>query len=140
MTDKHLRTSRDGARGAVGSYLTQIESTKMDVTELMVRVEGYVSAAQYVTDKHFAENYKNLDPPELTIVTSGTRYVKVFKTEKNDKERGRNGCIFAFIDRTNGDILKPATYKAPAKHARGNVFDADYGISRTGAYGPNYLK
>ncbi len=26
-----------------------------------------------------------------------------------------NGSAWAFIDRTNGDILKPASYKAPAK-------------------------
>ena len=105
-----------------------------------LRAAGYMSSAQFIVDRHFAEHYKNLDPPELTIVLTGTRYIKIFKTEASDKERGRNGCIFAFIDRTNGDILKPASYKAPAKHARGNVFDADYGISRTNSYGPGYLK
>ena len=38
-----------------------------------------------------------------------------------------------------GDIMKPATYKAPAKHARGNVFDMDFEKCLT-SYGPVYLK
>lgn len=35
-----------------------------------------------------------------------------------------------------GDLLKPATWKAPAKHARGNIID---GTARFGVYGPEYL-
>ena len=35
-----------------------------------------------------------------------------------------------------GDLLKPATWKSPAKHARGNVSD---GTARWGVYGPEYL-
>ena len=35
-----------------------------------------------------------------------------------------------------GDLLKAATWKAPAKHARGNIID---GTARYGVYGPDYL-
>lgn len=35
-----------------------------------------------------------------------------------------------------GDLLKPATWKAPAKHARGNIID---GTAKWGVYGPEYL-
>lgn len=35
-----------------------------------------------------------------------------------------------------GDLLKPASWKAPAKHARGNILD---GTARYGIYGPEYL-
>jgi hypothetical protein len=35
-----------------------------------------------------------------------------------------------------GDLLKAATWKAPAKHARGNIID---GTARYGVYGPEYL-
>ena len=47
---------------------------------------------------------------------------------------------WAFIDRSTGDVLKPATYKAPAKHARGNIFDPQNGMSSMGPYGPAYLR
>lgn len=36
-----------------------------------------------------------------------------------------------------GDLLKPATWKAPAKHARGNIID---GTAQWGEYGPSYIK
>ena len=35
-----------------------------------------------------------------------------------------------------GDLLKAATWKAPAKHSRGNIID---GTARYGVYGPEYL-
>lgn len=36
-----------------------------------------------------------------------------------------------------GDLLKAASWKAPAKHARGNIID---GTAQYGVYGPEYLK
>ena len=55
------------------------------------------------------------------------------------------GC-WGFISRVDGDLkgspikkgdlLKAATWKAPAKHARGNIID---GSARFGVYGPEYL-
>ena len=35
-----------------------------------------------------------------------------------------------------GDLLKPASWKAPAKHSRGNIID---GTARYSVYGPEYL-
>ena len=35
-----------------------------------------------------------------------------------------------------GDLLKPASWKSPAKHSRGNIFD---GSDKWNFYGPNYL-
>ena len=45
-------------------------------------------------------------------------------------------CTVGGIDYKPGDLLKAASYKAPAKHARGNIMDgtADYDI-----WGPTYL-
>lgn len=55
------------------------------------------------------------------------------------------GC-WGFISRVDGDLkgspikkgdlLKCATWKAPAKHSRGNIID---GTARYGIYGPDYL-
>ena len=35
-----------------------------------------------------------------------------------------------------GDLLKPASYKTPAKHSRGNIFD---GTDKWEFFGPKYL-
>lgn len=48
--------------------------------------------------------------------------------------------VWGFIDLSNGDILKAESWSKPAKHARGNIFADDYGMSGVGQYGPNYLK
>lgn len=63
----------------------------------------------------------------------GGRYVRVWRTD------GAFRLIFAFVCTKTGDILKPATWKAPAKHARGNIFQASHATC-TGPYGVLYLK
>lgn len=60
----------------------------------------------------------------------GRRYIKII----------RGNSVHAFVDIKNGDILKPASWKAPAKHARGSIFSEDNGISCMTPYGPVYLK
>lgn len=49
--------------------------------------------------------------------------------------------IHTFIDQSNGDILKAATWKAPAKNGvRGNIFSLDCGASVITHFGARYLK
>ena len=64
----------------------------------------------------------------------GKRYIRIAQA------RGPQRSAWAFIDTTNGDVLKPASWNAPAKHARGNIFDAFNGMKYVGPYGPAYLK
>lgn len=62
---------------------------------------------------------------------------------------GRDSSVYAFICLKDystkglgqlkaGDIHKPASFKVAAKHARGNVFDADF-VKCLTPYGPVYL-
>jgi hypothetical protein len=49
-------------------------------------------------------------------------------------------CYTKFLGHVKcGDVLKAASYKKPAKHARGNIFDDDNGLKNVGPYGPAYL-
>jgi len=68
-----------------------------------------------------------------------------------DHLSGGSRSVYAFIRLTPGenrtlgvmkvgDIHKPASYKIPSKHARGNVFSADFGASCAGVYGVAYLR
>ena len=45
-----------------------------------------------------------------------------------------------FIDIATGDVLKPASWSTPAKHARGNIYDEHSGLKWMGPSGPAYLK
>ena len=73
---------------------------------------------------HYKINWDNL------IAKSGRRYIKVIQ----------GTSVWAFIDKTNGDILKPASWRAPAKHARGNIFDGQFGVFNMTPHGPYSMR
>jgi hypothetical protein len=67
----------------------------------------------------------------------GKRYTKVMYVEARGGSES-DGHIWCFVDQ-NGDILKPASWRAPAKHARGTIYDpATWGQFRW--TGPQYLR
>lgn len=104
----------------------------------------FIEGAQAKVDAHWKETFGNLDQDfqdqqheKLNVNPNSKRYVGIFATRPCDTRFGR---IYAFIDTTNGDVLKPATFRAPAKHARGNIFDASNGLASVNHYGPAYLR
>ena len=49
----------------------------------------------------------------------GKKYIKVVREEYDERnDRWRDTTVHAFIDRNTGDVYKPASWKAPAKHVR----------------------
>ena len=52
---------------------------------------------------------------------------------------GGSKSAFAFVDALNGDVLKAASWAAPAPHARANIFKRET-WKNVGPYGPVYLK
>ena len=86
---------------------------------------------KYYTTANMVNQYKEL------VVEIGNKYIRLWNG---------TGC-WGFISRVDGnlkgapikkgDLLKPATWKAPAKHARGNIID---GTAQWGEYGPSYIK
>jgi hypothetical protein len=97
------------------------------------RLDGFLSRVQNMLDSHYRKEYPNNPVPQVQAVT-GRRYVKVIRTVQG------SGSVYCFIDRGNGDVLKPASYAAPAKHARSNIYSDDYGLSGVGPYGASYLR
>ena len=65
------------------------------------------------------------------------RYIFVFQNRTGPMG---GSSAWAFVDIKTGDVLKPASWKAPAKHARGNIFDKSNGLGSIGPYGPAYLR
>lgn len=79
----------------------------------------------------------------------GHRFIKVYSTETvNGHTKESIYCFVAVCDFSTkflgnvkkGDVMKPASYKAPAKHARGNVYDEFNGLKTCDSYGPGYLR
>ena len=85
---------------------------------------------KYYTTANMVNQYQDL------VVEIGNKYIRLWVG---------TGC-WGFISRVDGDLkgapikkgdlLKAATWKAPAKHARGNIID---GTAKYGVYGPEYL-
>lgn len=107
----------------------------MDRATLTARVKDFMVAVQAQTDRYTANNFPSLKPDRITVENwNAPKYIRVLRVGDS------TGSVHCFIDATNGDILKAAGYNKPAKHARGNIFAADLGMSCMDPYGPKYLR
>lgn len=73
-----------------------------------------------------------LDGRNLITVNHGRVYDKIVS-------HGSGQSVHCFVRKDNGDVLKSASWAAPAKHARGSIFGdtSGYGV---GSYGANYIR
>ena len=54
----------------------------------------------------------------------GKKYLKVVREEYDERnDRWRDTTVHAFINTETGEVYKPASWKAPAKHVRFNFCD-----------------
>jgi len=77
-------------------------------------------------------NYKTDDNPQYFTYIIGRKYLKVVAMEwKDEAKYGRINAapagyqpqtVHAFVDKTTGDVFLPASWNAPAKGARFNLF------------------
>ena len=65
-----------------------------------------------VLEDNFKRRYLKADPYKFSI-QSGRKYYKILKTDS-----GEGASVHAFVDKKTGEVYKPASWKAPAKHVR----------------------
>jgi hypothetical protein len=74
---------------------------------------------------------------QVYTTMKGGRYIRIVTTSIE----GHHRSVHCFVDSTNGNILKSASWKAPEKkNPRGNIFNADDGRSAMTVYGTYYLR
>ena len=67
----------------------------------------------------------------------GKKYLKVVREEFDERnDRWRDSTVHAFVDRKTGEVYKPASWKAPAKHVR---FDLSNDLDRQKLHDPNFV-
>ena len=67
----------------------------------------------------------------------GKKYLKVVREEYDERnDRWRDTTVHAFINRTTGEVYKPASWKAPAKHVR---FNLSNDLDRQNLHDPNFV-
>jgi hypothetical protein len=110
--------------------------TDRDKQTVKAEVKAFANRLSVMIRKHYAEHYPSLAAPVITV-SWGRRYAKMITTHT-----GRSGgqqSAYGFVDMTNGSILKAASWKQPAKHARGNIFGHDKGMNCCNIHGIRYL-
>lgn len=105
----------------------------------------FVAGCEAIIASHNAR-FGGLLQPDRLEVEEGRTFLKIVVWSNGGSRR-----VQAFVARKDGqtkalgayragDVLKAATWAAPAKHARGNIFDASNGLASMGPHGPAYLK
>jgi len=88
----------------------------------------FVAATQAKLDAHYAGE----PTPTLSVDPDGRKYVRVVSSGHGQRS------VFAFVERSTGNVLKAEGWKKPAKHARGSVY-VNAGQDAVHVYGVNYL-
>jgi len=104
--------------------------------EFRDRLEMFVAGCERIASDNIKTRFRTLEPP-VFYYTVGRKYVRVVKRHRDMDSGGSAHC---FVDLENGDVLLPASWRSPAKHARGNIFDDSNGLGNMGPYGPAYLR
>lgn len=110
--------------------------------DILVAAARFAEAAQVAQQAHFDHRGYTFGRPVVFLDKPGQRYVRIIEaTVHTGQTEPAHRRVHAFIDLTNGDVLKAASWKAPAKHARGNVLRQDNGTGAlTARGGVHYLR
>lgn len=101
-------------------------------TKMAQRVNEFVNAVQSLINQSTHKNY----PDEKLTILPGRRYLKIVRRWS----AGAGGSVYCFIDSKNGDILKAASWSAPApRGVRGNIFNPNYDLKCCDRYGLKYI-
>mgnify|MGYP006001208145 FL=1 len=101
----------------------------------MSKFEMWLDEVNQKRKEHWDKNY-SYKPYSPLQVKKGQKYMKIID----------GSSVWGFVSMfegvnkgslvLKGDLLKPASYKSPAKHSRGNIFD---GSAKWEFFGPSYL-
>lgn len=83
-----------------------------------IELAAFFAAINTKVTATYVEKYPDCEYNHYSLkLKVGPKFAKLVRVRGTEE----SGSVYAFIDLTNGDILKPASWKAPAKHARGNI-------------------
>lgn len=95
-------------------------------------LKTFVEGCQVKIDVYYKESNYSMPVPQISI-GGGRKYIKIVRVDNQTS-------VHCFVNTENGDVLKAASWKAPAKHARGNIFKEDNGLDCMSQFGAAYLR
>lgn len=106
-----------------------------------VIMENFEAALQLFLEKAQVkiDKFYNQFPRKL-VTMPGRKYIRVaVARQQEDLSSWQPESSWAFIG-PDGAIYMPASWKTPAKHARGNIFSAQGGMEAVGEFSINYMR
>lgn len=122
--------------------------------DFVQRFGEWLNSCQELVNDYYAKNYPNLKPSRLDAEYL-TKFVRVWSVVIHEDAEGNlsdgQRLAWAFVSFQEfstkelgqvkiGDIFKTSSYKKPARHARGSLWDAKAGLGSMSVHGPAYLK
>lgn len=113
----------------------------MDFNEAL---NTFLVKCQAKLDSYYERRFTHVKAPKLEI-DEGTKFVRIVSSSESSRS------VFCFVAKVDsvtkglgevrtGDVLKSASWKAPARGRRGTIFTedpAEYGVNE---YGANYFR
>jgi len=117
--------------------------------DLVARISDLCKRADEITAEHWQKMNFTFSPPPIHRAEFSENWCKIITQEERNGQ-WKDSYIYAFVALKDnftknlgqimaGDIHKPASYKAPAKHRRGSVFSSDFNNCLT-PHGIVYMK
>ena len=97
---------------------TSKEVTVDEILPLEARVEMWAMDLVDALEADYQKQYPNSSHDKKFEVKVGRKYLKINQTDIDSDGKVWSGGVHAFIDRKTGEVYKPASWKAPAKHVR----------------------
>jgi len=117
------QTNRTFVKSYTEDYCDAItENYKQDHKRSMERMAASDPNSSYPSDelKRIENGTANLMKFEIR---EGKKYYKIVQVEFDtfqNRNEYRDSSVHSFVDKNTGDVFKPASWKAPAKHVRFN--------------------
>jgi hypothetical protein len=121
---------------------------KLPSPELVAGIDALIAHCDQIMVDHYKEQgFSHSSPPIHNADYMSAKWCRIWAYEMRNGTltRSRSHAFVCLQDGETkflgkvkaGDIHKCATWKAPSKHARGNVLTRDF--TKMGPYGPAYL-
>ena len=105
--------------------------------DMQVQLDKYMAMVQIKQEVYYERYGFTHSDPDLIVATYGKKYAKIVKVDQLNGSKS----VHTFVNILNGDILKSASWAAPAPNGvRGNIFADDLGADRVNEHGANYLR
>lgn len=89
----------------------------LDAVDIDQLLHEYLDALHERCAEHYAVRCPNLEPPAFGYEV-GSKYIRIYQ-EHGSARIGSGRSVHAFLDRSTGDVIKPAGWKAPQRGKHG---------------------